>query len=457
MPKFLEVTDKQAARDVLSAASDFDFRLDDTRTPTDGSVTLSKLDPLISTYLDGIQSPNLAINNVGMVNAASISDATQKNTAVGVFHYNRTLQPPFYGVRMESASAFNALQLGGGYSAGTAATIIQFFAADDNVTTTGSLVGIFTSDGLTVGDDEREQEITLALDSADGYARSVTFSSGAVARWILGADSSAETGSDAGSNFRILSRDDAGDPKTTILSINRATDVTTFGGKVVLPASTNTQSSLRIPHGTAPSSPGDGDVWTTTSGMFSRINGVTERVPLFNESESSDLSSGESSLSRYSVTGMGATGNQSLRLTYFTAKKTETITELRVTSGSTAAVGATLCRIGIYEEDSSTGDLTLVAATANDTTLFSASSTVYEPALAASLAKVRGKRYAVGVLVVGTSTAPNIVGHAALPAAEAGRAPRLGGLVGSQTDLPNTVSAASINSQSNLHYVALVP
>lgn len=33
--------------------------------------------------------------------------------------------------------------------------------------------------------------------------------------------------------------------------------------------------SLRIPHGVAPSAPTNGDVWTTTAGMYARINGVT--------------------------------------------------------------------------------------------------------------------------------------------------------------------------------------
>lgn len=34
-------------------------------------------------------------------------------------------------------------------------------------------------------------------------------------------------------------------------------------------------SSLRIPHGAAPSSPVNGDVWTTTAGLFVRVNGVS--------------------------------------------------------------------------------------------------------------------------------------------------------------------------------------
>lgn len=49
---------------------------------------------------------------------------------------------------------------------------------------------------------------------------------------------------------------------------------------LALAASVAGVSSLRIPHGTAPSSPVDGDVWTTTAGFFIRINGVTKTVTL---------------------------------------------------------------------------------------------------------------------------------------------------------------------------------
>ena len=34
-------------------------------------------------------------------------------------------------------------------------------------------------------------------------------------------------------------------------------------------------AGLRVPHGTAPTSPADGDLWTTTAGLFVRINGAT--------------------------------------------------------------------------------------------------------------------------------------------------------------------------------------
>lgn len=43
----------------------------------------------------------------------------------------------------------------------------------------------------------------------------------------------------------------------------------------ILPAATTAGASLRVPHGTAPTSPTNGDVWTTTGGTFVRINGTT--------------------------------------------------------------------------------------------------------------------------------------------------------------------------------------
>lgn len=49
----------------------------------------------------------------------------------------------------------------------------------------------------------------------------------------------------------------------------------TIGQRLDLPASTTGRASLRIPHGTAPTSPTNGDMWTTTAGLFVRINGVT--------------------------------------------------------------------------------------------------------------------------------------------------------------------------------------
>lgn len=52
----------------------------------------------------------------------------------------------------------------------------------------------------------------------------------------------------------------------------------TFAVPVLAPASSTSRPSIRLPHGTAPSAPADGDMWTTSSGLFVQINGVTRQV-----------------------------------------------------------------------------------------------------------------------------------------------------------------------------------
>ena len=49
---------------------------------------------------------------------------------------------------------------------------------------------------------------------------------------------------------------------------------------VTLVASRRSRAGLRVPHGTAPTAPIDGDIWTTTDGIFVHINGTTRSVNL---------------------------------------------------------------------------------------------------------------------------------------------------------------------------------
>ena len=49
----------------------------------------------------------------------------------------------------------------------------------------------------------------------------------------------------------------------------------TFTGTVILPTSATGGASIQIPHGTAPTAPTNGDIWTTTAGVYARINGST--------------------------------------------------------------------------------------------------------------------------------------------------------------------------------------
>lgn len=55
----------------------------------------------------------------------------------------------------------------------------------------------------------------------------------------------------------------------------------TMTGLLTLVAAASGQESIVIPHGSAPSSPTNGSVWTTTGGVFARINGTTIQLASF--------------------------------------------------------------------------------------------------------------------------------------------------------------------------------
>jgi hypothetical protein len=55
-------------------------------------------------------------------------------------------------------------------------------------------------------------------------------------------------------------------------------DGATFAGRVATAASTTGGAGLNLPHGSAPTSPSNGDLWTTSTGVFARVNGVTKQI-----------------------------------------------------------------------------------------------------------------------------------------------------------------------------------
>lgn len=150
-------------------------------------------------------------------------------------------------------------------------------------------------------------------------------------------------------------------------------------------------------------------------------------------------------------------GNGILRLTCFTAERSESISQIKVACGNTAGVGATLIRLGVYLITGS-GPYTgkLLASTANDTTLFAAGSTAYTRLFTAPFWKTAGLKYAVGLLVVGASTVPTPCGHIQ----PNGMLNLVSGPPGSlylsgQTDLPASPTLTNADNQSL--YAQLLP
>jgi hypothetical protein len=174
------------------------------------------------------------------------------------------------------------------------------------------------------------------------------------------------------------------------------------------------------------------------------------------------LTTGEEAFHRdLAVLNSLAVGTGDLRLSFFTARKSETTTQVRVVTGGTAA-GATptVCRIGLYEV-AANGNGTLVASTTNDTTLFAATNTAYTKAWSSSYAKVAGKRYAVGICVVTGATAPQFCGtgfgSGGAGSEPANVAPRLSGSLSGQSDLPSSFTEGALGPSARRIYAAILP
>lgn len=149
------------------------------------------------------------------------------------------------------------------------------------------------------------------------------------------------------------------------------------------------------------------------------------------------LTVGEETIPRECISN-SAVGTTSgfIRVSFFTARKTETTTQVRMISGATpAAATPTLVRIGLFEI-AADSTATLVAATADDTSLFSASVTAYTRNWTAPYQKVAGRRYGLGALVVTATTPPQFIGQNIANGTEFGEAPVLSLVWTGLTDLP---------------------
>lgn len=95
-----------------------------------------------------------------------------------------------------------------------------------------------------------------------------------------------------GAAFASQAQAEAGADNTTLMSPLRVSQAITaltasaFAAKLALAGGTMTGklntlatalagAGLNLPHGTAPTSPTNGDIWTTTAGLYGRINGST--------------------------------------------------------------------------------------------------------------------------------------------------------------------------------------
>lgn len=88
---------------------------------------------------------------------------------------------------------------------------------------------------------------------------------------------------------------------TTFAGLVTANGGLTTAGKLTTAAATATTAGFNLPHGVAPTTPANGDVWTTTGGLFVHVNGVQRQM--------ADLDSAQTLSNKTLGAGSSWTGN----------------------------------------------------------------------------------------------------------------------------------------------------
>ncbi len=158
------------------------------------------------------------------------------------------------------------------------------------------------------------------------------------------------------------------------------------------------------------------------------------------------------SIPRWAVSTSVAVVSASTYLMQFTAPWDLTCTQMSMSTGATASATLTLARMGLFTV--SGDDYTLVVRTASDTTLFNAASTVHTRSwdtaggYPASYSLVAGTRYALGVLVIGT-TMPTLL---CSPVTSLGGlynlSPRIATFTSAQTELVNQYALTNTSTRN---------
>jgi hypothetical protein len=168
------------------------------------------------------------------------------------------------------------------------------------------------------------------------------------------------------------------------------------------------------------------------------------------------LTTGEEVFDRRFAIGNVPLTSTSMRLAFFTARKTESISQVRFWSGSTAAAATpTLIRVGVFTE-AADGSIALLASTVNDTTLLAAVNASNTKSFSSTWTKTAGQRYGVGILVVSATTMPTFLGVLG-NGGDNFQPPKLSALVTGQSDLPASVALGSMTATANCPFFSLLP
>lgn len=202
----------------------------------------------------------------------------------------------------------------------TALTFSQFsgpsvLLAGAGLTKTGNTVDVVAADTtITVNADSIQVGSNSLTNTHISTSAAIAYSKLNLTGAIVNADISASA---AIADSKLATISTAGKVSDSALSSNvvlknAAATFTGASSKLTVITSATTGAGLNVPHGAAPTTPANGDVWTTTGGLFARINGSTVQ---FGTGTGSVTSVGLSLPSIFTVSGSPVTNSGTLSAT----------------------------------------------------------------------------------------------------------------------------------------------
>jgi hypothetical protein len=220
---------------------------------------------------------------------------------------------------------------------------------------------------------------------------------------------------------------------------------------LLLEAGSTSEAPITLPHGSAPTTPVNGDIWTTTSGIFARINGATRQldaagggsvdvgVPGLNIKPANNLYIGNGTGN--TLTTLALAANQ-ITLAPFMTNYDFTTNEMFV-SVATAASGISI-RLVIYEADANGRPTNILR---HGTPVDATTTGTKASGLGTALAMTKGKLYWIGTWASGTVTIRCHQTYNAMPQTWTTAATPVG-----QNSLRKTVTYHATNSPGNWTY-----
>ena len=227
------------------------------------------------------KNPSTGVNAYGAIRVSQNQDKGIAAIAFGQNHalsgqswiYSVTNDPLILGsngvsrVRIDGAGEVRVV----GTTSATSPTAGAFVVGDGSTPGDNTAIGngnIYTGENITAAGN------IIALDELK--ARDADNTTAAVTQIRL------ERGDGSGNDFEIRTKgagsQDVGSAQfriggSDIIDVNLA--YSQFLNYILAKASSTSSPSMRLPHGSAPSSPTDGDFWSTTGGFYGRVNGAT--------------------------------------------------------------------------------------------------------------------------------------------------------------------------------------